>query len=115
MAKKKASPAGRTSSQKSATSTDDSATLIDTSLAAAAAARLLAHRNAASSSKGDTALMNQLKQANRPAASLSTVLGTGSDALKKATGHSEFNKQVGRNQTYGADVNRTGVPRRTSG
>lgn len=115
MAKKKAASAGKSSSKKSASPAGESAPLIDTNLAAAAAARLLANRNATAQARGDSALLNQVKQANKPSAALSSILGTGSDALKKAAGHSEFNKQVGRNQTYGADVNRTGVPRRTSG
>jgi hypothetical protein len=101
------------------------APLVDTTLAAQNAAKLLAaglpHKaatsGAPSSGKSESALFKNLKEG------LSKPHLTGLDSVldKSAPGDKRSNlpfgggKQVGHNQTFGADVNRTGVPRRTPG
>ena len=92
--------------------------LIDTSLAAAAAAKMVANRDRLSGSeaRGSSGLIKQLKDTlNKPAT-------TGpADFLHTTSPNKNPNlpfggrNQVGHNQTFGADVNRTGVPRRTGG
>ncbi len=64
----------------------------------------------------ESASFRQMKESlNNPAASnLGGILGTGPIQQKKSQGHGP-DRQVGRNQTFGADVNRASVPRRTSG
>jgi membrane protein involved in colicin uptake len=110
--------------------------LIDTSLAAEAAARMLRSRAtsgtpapqspsadaSAENAQGDapdkreTSTFKQLKNSlNKPAGGLGNVLGGGTSGKKGNTGFGGGNRQVGRNQTFGADVNRSGVPRRTGG
>jgi hypothetical protein len=99
------------------------APLIDTSLAASTAARMIAARNAqataASTSPAEkpheSAAFKQLKEGLSKSApalggSLSPIAGQNKSNLPHP-----FAKQVGRNQTFGADVNRSGVPRRTGG
>jgi hypothetical protein len=97
--------------------------MIDTSVAARAAANMVANRDLLSSSKPQTGgekresgSFKQLKESFlKP-----TVQGPGgmlspqSQQKKSNTGFGGRN-QVGHNQTFGADVNRTGVPRRTGG
>jgi hypothetical protein len=107
--------------------------LIDTSLAAQAAARMLAAgfakapqaapasapgaaRSSDSSAPQESALFRQIKAGlNKPhAATMSSVLekSHGPEPVKP---HREISKQVGHNQTFLADVTRSGVPRRTPG
>jgi hypothetical protein len=94
--------------------------LIDTSLAAATAARMIAARNAQSPAAPadkphESASFKQLKEhLAKPAPALGGSLGPIAGQNKSNVQHS-FAKQVGRNQTFGADVNRAGVPRRTGG
>jgi hypothetical protein len=113
--------------------------LIDTDLAASTAAKMLVSRaasgaqratsgaaaSAASSSpseaeepgeKRETSTFKQLKQnLTKPqGGGLGSVLG-GPVAGKKGNTPIGGNQQVARNQTFGADVNRSGVPRRTGG
>jgi hypothetical protein len=93
--------------------------MIDTSLAAQAAAQMLAaglNRPAASSTpKQESAMFKQLKAGlNKP------HTATVSNLLEKSHGPEPTKihpqqKQVGKNQTFGADVTRSGVPRRTPG
>jgi hypothetical protein len=94
--------------------------MIDTNLAASVAARQLAAGvPAAQPAKAETNSFKNFK------ANLHNPLGGGlSGILDKTAGtgskkpNMPFNpqaKQVGRNQTFGADVNRSGVPRRTGG
>ena len=95
--------------------------MIDTNLAASTAAKLIARKDergaAASSGSGESAAFKQLKEnMHRP------VGGTVPSFLQDVAPSKKFNnsvpnrnKQVGHNQTFGADVNRTGVPRRTGG
>jgi hypothetical protein len=105
------------------------APIIDTRLAAAAAASMVAHRdpsaggapaNGAASDQSDSgrqesASFKQLKQGlNKPAASVGNLLGT-PPGQKKSNLPFGGPKQSFRNQTFGADVNRSGVPRRTGG
>lgn len=96
--------------------------LIDTDLAAASAARMLLARAAgnvsptAPSTVVASSELKQLKEAvSKPKGALDNLLH--STAPKNAARTNvPFNqqRQVGHNQTFGADVNRTGVPRRTS-
>lgn len=100
--------------------TDAGATpLVDTSLAAEAAAKMVANRAAlAAAGKSQSLEFKQLKDslAKPHLQSLGSMLN--STGEQKKTGlPSAFgaNKQVGHNQTFGADVNRKNIPRRTSG
>jgi hypothetical protein len=94
-----------------------SAPLIDTSLAAKAAAKLVANRELLSqaSEKRPGGSFKLKEQLLKPA-----TQGPGG-ILQPTEGQKRFNpilggrNQVGHNQTFGADVNRTGVPRRTGG
>jgi hypothetical protein len=96
--------------------------LIDTSLAAQTAARLVAARNNAApdETKGgpgghESASFKQFKEGlNKPTPALGGNLAPIAGQNKSSLPHT-FAKQVGRNQTFGADVNRSGVPRRTGG
>jgi hypothetical protein len=96
--------------------------MIDTGAAAQVAATMIAKKVDTSTSaesgagaKKPSAAFQQLK--NNLAKPPSSVMGNllGGVQNKKNQGHSGFAKQVGHNQTFGADVNRTGVPRRTGG
>lgn len=100
--------------------------LIDTSLAAENAARMLTARAAgalpAEEGEGDkkeTALFKNLKEnvAKPHASSVDSLLNsTASSASKKsAQPFISGGKQVGQNQTFGADVSRRNLPRRTGG
>ena len=110
--------------------------LIDTSLAAQAAAQFVMNRaligGAAAGAaqppaegqaepqggeKRESSAFKQLKAGlNKPASQgLGGVLGNADPKGKGNTGFGGGNRQVGRNQTFGADVNRSGVPRRTGG
>jgi len=94
--------------------------MIDTSLAAAAAARMLAFskRNKPSESQPDSSLVKQIKSelTKSHSAAVSNVLNQSAPegAAKPSNLPFDNRKQVGHNQTFGADVTRTGVPRRTS-
>ena len=113
--------------------------LIDTSLAAEAAAKFVMNRallgNAAGGAatpapaqeqtgdeaqagdtKRETSAFKQLKAGlNKPVSQgLGGILGN-VNAGKKGNTPFGGGQQVGRNQTFGADVNRSGVPRRTGG
>jgi hypothetical protein len=103
------------------------APLIDTSLAAESAAKLLAAGvnlktlksgapAPAGATKQESALFRNIKAgASKPhSATMNTLLDKthGPGAQPK---NQPFSKQVGHNQTFGPDVTRTGVPRRTSG
>ena len=100
--------------------------LVDTTLAARAAAKQLvagmAPPMATPAAGKESASFKQLKQslAHPASAGLDSVLDkTASAASRKPnapfTGPRGGSGVGGRNQTFGADVNRTGVPRRTSG
>ncbi len=94
--------------------------MIDTHLAAATAAKLVAHKDDLTArpapAGGESAAFKQMKE------NLHKPAGAGKPSfLQNVTQPKKFNNsvpgrgQVGRNQTFGADVNRTGVPRRTGG
>jgi len=94
--------------------------LIDTGLAAQTAARLVAHRdelaNARTAGTEESTAFKQLKESiNKPAAHGPASFLQNSASKKKAGSPFSGLNQVGRNQTFGADVNRSGVPRRTGG
>jgi hypothetical protein len=99
--------------------------LIDTNLAAQSAAQMLVagvnlrtlkgNTNPSANKPAESSMFKQLKAgANKPHST------TMSNLLDKTHGpgtpkNQPFSKQVGHNQVNPADVNRTGVPRRTSG
>jgi hypothetical protein len=94
---------------------------INTSAAAAAAAAMVGNRLNLNSPAGGTprpesSAFRALKEGvHKPASGgVGGLLGN-LGGQKKTNQPSAFGKQVGRNQTFGADVNRTGVPRRTGG
>ena len=95
--------------------------IIDTALAASNAAMMIGNKGAGSGAgnappRKESAAFKQLKEGlARPH---SQVVG---NLLDSTAGQKKSNlpfggmKQVGRNQTYGADVTRSGVPRRNAG
>jgi hypothetical protein len=103
--------------------------LIDTGLAAQTAAAMVAHRGAggtapaggASTPSQESSTFKNLKESlSKPTAGgLGGILGTGSGQKKFPQqfggGKPSGPASGGRNQTFGADVNRAGVPRRTGG
>jgi hypothetical protein len=113
--------------------------LIDTSLVAETAAKFVMNRallgNAAAAGggtvqpdgesqggaeageNGESSAVKQLKAGlNKPAAGgLSGLLGNSNVGKKGNTPFGGGNQQVGRNQTFGGDITRSGVPRRTGG
>jgi hypothetical protein len=97
---------------------------VDTNLAAESAARLLAARVSTKAGCADalaqpeSSMFKQLKGGlSKPAGqAMSNLLDKhGGPAQKKSPAPFGTGQQVGRNQTFGADVNRAGVPRRTGG
>jgi hypothetical protein len=113
--------------------------LIDTSLAAAAAANFVMNRALLGNStpatvaqetsqqepagepkpdeKRESSAFKQLKAGlNKPMPQgVGGLLGGAASNKKGNTGFGGGNQQSGRNQTFGADVNRAGIPRRTGG
>jgi hypothetical protein len=100
--------------------------MVDTSLAAQTAAQMLAaglgrrepQHQPTDEDKREGSLIRQLKaDLNKGhAQTVSSILDKGApQSGKRSSGLPFGQKQVGRNQTYGADVTRSGVPRRTSG
>lgn len=111
--------------------------LIDTSLAAETAAKLVMNRvllgsagaeaaqqpaedsqaGAEAGEKRESSTFKQLKAGlNKPAAGgLGGLLGNPNAGRKGNTPFGGGNQQVGRNQTFGGDITRSGVPRRTGG
>jgi hypothetical protein len=121
MAKAKKSTSTNTKQTDKRPTTGTTASLIDTSLAAQSAAKLLVAKSHGTgqqtSAKTESDSFKNLKDSvNKPhLQGMDNLLNsTGLPAAKRSNtpfGH----KQVGHNQTFGADVNRTGVPRRTGG
>lgn len=120
-AAKKAAPAKKKSTT---TAAPQGTPLVDTNLAAQTAARMLAagaHAKQAQQGqqpqKSESSLFKQLKAGlNKPAGStMGGLLDKSSGPLQKKPNQPFGGKQVGHNQTFGADVTRSGVPRRTSG
>ena len=98
--------------------------LIDTAQLAVAAAKFVGAKatittNPAGAAAKESAGFKQLRDSlNHPTAagSMANVLNQAAGPTNKKSNAPHFGgKQVGRNQTFGADVNRTGVPRRTGG
>jgi hypothetical protein len=92
--------------------------LIDTGVAAKVAASLVAKKvqtETTGQTKKPSATFQQLKNnlTKPPSAVVGNLLGDIQG--KRAAGPQGFAKQVGHAQTFGADVNRAGVPRRTGG
>ena len=118
---KSASPAKKPSAKKSAKAAGGPSGVpsIDTSLAAQAAANMVVHRDKLASAGGDkpeSASFKQFKDSlNKSAAHGPAGFLHSSAPVKKSSLPFNARKQVGHNQTFGADVNRTGVPRRTGG
>jgi hypothetical protein len=91
---------------------------IDTNLAASSAARMLLRKPAAADSvapKKESGTFKNLKESlNNPSlGSLDQFMG--STGPQRSNMPHQRDQQKGHNQTFGADVNRTGVPRRTTG
>lgn len=103
------------------------APMIDTGMAAETAAKLVGAKvsatpatggsEGAGASKQSSAFKQMKDSLNKPAsgAMASFLDKAGGPVGKKSSTPFGGPKQVGRNQTFGADVNRTGVPRRTGG
>ncbi len=120
----KKSPAKKAIAKKQSAST--SQPLVDTTLAAQNVARMMAaglpHKTATAPSMGsnktESTMFKNLKQGlSKPHLSgLDSLLDKGAPAENRKS-NQPFGaaKQVGHNQTFGADVNRAGVPRRTPG
>ena len=102
--------------------------LIDTGLAAQTAAAMVAHRvsggGTSAPSQASSTFKSLKESLNKPTAGgLGGILGTGTGQKKFPQQFGGGGKQGGpgsgggggRNQTFGADVNRAGVPRRTGG
>jgi len=99
------------------------APLVDTNLAAEAAAKrvvagLAPTMGGSALPVRESAAFKHLKDSlSKPASSgLAGILDkTAGPSQKQSNAPFHGGKQLGRNQTFGADVNRTGVPRRTGG
>src|SRR3954467_12578183 len=123
-AAKKAAPAAKKKSAP-ASGASHGTPAVDTNLAAQAAARMLAagaHSKPAQQSgqpqqKNESSLFKQMKAGlNKPASSaMGGLLDKSGGPLQNKPNKPFGGKQVGHNQTFGADVTRSGVPRRTSG
>jgi len=93
---------------------------IDTSFAAETAARMLAAKFGKSPAstqplQQESAMFRQMKAGlNKPHAATVSNLLDKAQGPEQVKGHPQM-KQVGQNQTFGADVTRSGVPRRTPG
>jgi hypothetical protein len=118
--RKKATPK-KAAARKSAPPTGG-APMIDTSFAAEAAAKMLAagfNRPAAAGTNAqkpqESAMFKQLKAGlnKTHSTAISNILDK-SHGPEPAKSHPSM-KQIGQNQTFGADVTRSGVPRRTPG
>lgn len=124
-AKAEAGAAGKPANKgarKAAGAAGGMAPLIDTNLAAQAAARMVTRRDLLNSSKPEggekreSSSFKQLKESlAKPAAQGPSSFLHSTAPPKKSNLPFGGRNQVGHNQTFGADVNRTGVPRRTGG
>ena len=117
-APKKKAAAPKAPSKSGTGSGAPSSPLIDTNLAANAAAAFVGNklsRNNPGGAKHESAGFKNLKQKlAKPSQGLANILDT-TNQNKKANVPFGGGKQVAHNQTFGADVNRSGVPRRTPG
>jgi hypothetical protein len=101
--------------------TPAAAPLVDTNLAAESAAKRVAAGLAPATTTSnapvkESAAFKHLKDSLNKPSGLAGMLDKTAGPLQKHS-NTPFHggKQLGRNQTFGADVNRTGVPRRTGG
>ncbi len=125
MAKAKKPAAPKAAAKKNETQSAPAGTpTVDTNLAAESAARLLAAGvnkpagAAPAPAKTESSMFKQMKSGLAKPASqaMSNLLDKhGGPVGKKSGTPFTGGKQTGHNQTFGADVNRSGVPRRTSG
>jgi hypothetical protein len=121
---KKAAPAKKAATKKPATSAAGGQPLVDTGLAAQNAAKLLVAglptkaAGSAGGPKSESSLFKSLKQglAKPHLSGLDSVLDkSGGPNTQRPNLPFGGKKQTGHNQTFGADVNKAGVPRRTPG
>lgn len=93
--------------------------LIDTMGAAAAAAKMVAHGGtpaAAGGEHAESAAFKRMKEGlNKPASGGIAGMIQSTAPTKKSGQAFGVQNQMKRGQTFGADVNRSGVPRRTGG
>ena len=119
----KASDAAKSTSKKAPAKKKDArsagdAPMIDTSLVAAAAAKMVANRDMLNpaGSKRESGSFKQMKESlSKPASTGPASFLHSTAPQKKSNLPFGGRNQVGHNQTFGADVNRSGVPRRTGG
>jgi len=122
-----AAPAKKHPKKPAAKPSASAAPRIDTSLAAAAAATMVGNRSVVegrpsnepageAQPKKESASFRHLKESfSKPGGgNLGGVLNV-PQSQKKSNQNYGGGKQIGRNQTFGSDVNRSGVPRRTGG
>ncbi len=94
--------------------------MIDTNAAAAAAARMLMAKKTSATvggeGKAESTTFRKMKESlHKPhLRGMESQLNSGANPSAKPM-HGPGGRQVSHNQTFGADVNRTGVPRRTGG
>ncbi len=121
-----AKPAATKASKSNKPAVTPQSPLIDTGLAAQSAAAMVANRGAAgragaagqgSGQPAESSSFKNFKDSlNKPSGgSLGSFIGSGGGNKKFAQQTGGPKQMGGRNQTFGADVNRTGVPRRTGG
>jgi len=94
--------------------------LIDPSQSAAAAAAMVGHKipnTLSTGPKTESSTFRNLKESlSKPSHNIGGILDKiAPNTQKYSTGHASGGKQVGHNQTFGADVARRNVPRRTNG
>ena len=115
---KKSAPKKAAAKKKPAPSAGGAPPMIDTALAASAAARLVANRdllNAAAPKRESGAFKQMKENLSKPSASGPASFLQNTAPQKKSNLPFGGRNQIGHNQTFGADVNRSGVPRRTGG
>jgi hypothetical protein len=118
---KSAAKPAKKKATKAAAPAQPAAPMIDTQLAASVAAKQLVRREdiaaAAAAPQGESAAFKQMKEnVHKPTGqNTPSFLQTPAGAKKFNNAVPGRHQQLGRNQTFGADVNRTGVPRRTGG
>jgi hypothetical protein len=96
------------------------APLIDPSHSTAAAAAMVKHKVSGpltARAKTESSTFRNLKESlSKPSNNIGGILDKiAPNTQKYSTGHASGGKQVGHNQTFGADVARRNVPRRTNG
>jgi hypothetical protein len=107
---------------KSKASSPAGSPLVDTNLAAEAAAKRVVAgfgpaKTGSTTPVVQSAAFKHMKESlSKPTAGLAGILDkTSGNTQKQSNTPFHGGKQTGRNQVFGADVNRTGVPRRTGG